>query len=113
MISGKPGTAFLGHAMGRLQGPVVVKLRVRTAAGGAGKVEWMGDTTAGAEPKSVAFNVAAGGWQEVTVEVPAQGLLGTTRLYLPAGAQPLELDWAEVTPKGAPRQRWDFGGAAK
>jgi arylsulfatase A-like enzyme len=45
--TGQPGAAFLGHAMGRTQGPVSVKLRVRSAAGGAGKVEWLGDMTKG------------------------------------------------------------------
>jgi arylsulfatase A-like enzyme len=112
-MTGKAGAAFLGHAMGRTQGPVVVKLRVRSATGGAGKVEWLGDATAGAEPKSVAFNLTPGDWQELSVAVPAKGLLGTTRLYLPASVQPVELDWAEITAKGAPPQRWDFGGAAK
>jgi hypothetical protein len=107
--TGKAGAAFLGHAMGKATGPVVVKLRLRSAAGGAGKVEWLGDATAGAEPKSVAFNVPAGDWQEVSVQVPAEGLLGTTRLYLPTNA-PLELDWAEIRGKGAGArpQRWDF-----
>jgi arylsulfatase A-like enzyme len=105
---GKAGAAFLGHAMGRTAGPVVVKLRVRSAAGGAGKVEWLGDAAAGAEPKSVPFFVAAGEWQELSVEVPAQGLLGTTRLYLPASAQPLELDWVELAAKGTKPQRWEF-----
>ncbi|MBI5773149.1 MAG: sulfatase [Verrucomicrobia bacterium] len=106
--TGKAGAAFLGHAMGRTTGPVVVKLRVRSVAGGAGKVEWMGDAASGAEPKSVAFNMAAGDWQELSVEVPVKGLLGTTRLYLPAGAQPLELDWVEFAAKGAKPQRWEF-----
>ncbi|MBI3882187.1 MAG: sulfatase [Verrucomicrobia bacterium] len=106
--TGKAGAAFLGHAMGKLQGSVVVKLRVRSAVGGVGKVEWMGDAAAGAEPKSVMFTVAAGDWQELTVDVPAKGTLGTTRLYLPAGAQPVELDWAEIAAKGAKPQRWEF-----
>jgi arylsulfatase A-like enzyme len=111
--TGKAGAAFLGHAMGKTTGPVTVKFRVRSAAGGAGKVEWMGDAAAGADPKSVAFNVAAGDWQEVSVEVPAEGLLGTTRLYLPAGAKPLELDWVELRGKGtgAKPQRWEFNAS--
>jgi hypothetical protein len=107
---GQPGAAFLGHAMGTLLSPVAVKMRVRSAAGGAGKVEWLGDAAAGAEPKSVAFTVPPGGWQELTVEVPANGLLGTTRLYLPAHSAAVELDWVELTSKDrkAKPQRWDF-----
>lgn len=106
----RPGAAFLGHAMGRTTGPVVVKLRVRAIAGGAGKVEWLGDQTAGATPRSVPFTVSAGEWQEISVEVPAKGLLGTTRLYLPASDKPLEVDWVELRGKGANAkpQRWEF-----
>lgn len=108
--SGKGGAPFLGHAMGRTTGPVVVKLRVRSASGGEGKVEWLGDAQAGTEPKSVAFNVAAGDWQELSVDMPAKGLLGTTRLYLPVSSQPLQLDWVELRSGGAQAkpQRWEF-----
>jgi arylsulfatase A-like enzyme len=107
----RPGAAFLGHAMGKTTGPVVVRMRVRSGTGGAGKIEWMGDAAAGAKPQSVPFNVAAGEWQELTVDVPARGLLGTTRFYLPAGEKPLELDWVELRAKaaGAKPQRWEFG----
>ena len=35
----QPGTAFLGHGAGRMEGPAVLKFRARTSAGGAGKVE--------------------------------------------------------------------------
>ena len=111
--NGKAAAAFLGHAMGRTTGPVVVKLRVRTSAGGPGKVEWLpsGQAGGGADAQSVAFAVAAGEWQELAVTIPTPGPLGTMRLYLPAGAQPLELDWAEVRGTGANAkpQRWDFG----
>ncbi len=106
---GKAGAAFLGHAMGRTTGPVVIKLRVRGAAGGAGKIEWMGDSQAGAEPRSTPIAMAPGDWQELSVAVPADGLLGTTRLYLPAGDKPVELDWVEMRGKSpAKPQRWDF-----
>jgi hypothetical protein len=112
-MTGKSGAAFLGHAMGRAQGPANVTLRLRSASGGEGKVEWLGDVTAGVEPKFVTFNVPAGDWAELTVPVPAQGLLGTTRLYLPTSGKPLELDWVEVTTKGAKPQRWEFNGVEK
>jgi arylsulfatase A-like enzyme len=111
-ITAKSG-AFLGHSTGRTQGPATVKLRVRSAADGTGKIEWLGDAGAGAQPQSVPYSVAAGQWREVVVEMPAKGLLGTTRLYLPAGAGSVELDWVELTAHGAKPQRWDFGGAAR
>jgi len=111
--TGKPGTAFLGHGMGKLGGPATVQLRVRAAVGGAGKIEWLPNGAhdpTGAQ--SVPFDVPAGDWQTLTVEVPAQGPLGVVRIYLSAGeGKPVELDWIEVRGKGpgAKLPRWDFG----
>jgi arylsulfatase A-like enzyme len=103
----KPGKAFLGH-VAKYAGPVAVSFRVRSAAGGAGKIEWIPGKDA--EPRSVAFQVPAGDWHELAVEVPAKETLGIVRLYLPATPQPIELDWIEVRPKaGRTRpQRWEF-----
>jgi len=112
-VTAKPtAKAFLGHVMGRTTGPVVFALHVRSISGGEGKIEWLGDTKAGAEPKSVPFKIAAGDWQELSVEVPAQGQLGTTRLYLPASQQPVDVDWIELRHKSpdAKPQRWEFKG---
>lgn len=109
---GKAGTAFLGHAMGKTVGPVAVKFRVRSGDGGAGKIEWLpsGQAGGGADAKSVPFEVAAGDWRELSVPIPEPGPLGTMRLYLPADAKPLELDWVEVRgePGTGKPQRWEF-----
>lgn len=112
--SGRPGAAFLGHAMGKTTGPVTLKLRVRTSEGGSGKVEWMGNEQV-AGTKSVVFKIPAGNWQELSVEIPGTGLIGTTRIYLPAGSKPLELDWIEIPGKNSKTslQRWDFNDADK
>ena len=40
-----------------------------------------------------------GGWEEITVELPAEGPLGIVRLYLPMQEQPAEIDWIELTSK--------------
>jgi arylsulfatase A-like enzyme len=105
--SGKAGAAFLGHGLGKVAGPIVVKLRVRSAAGGSGKVEWL--SSMDADTKSVPFELQAGGWTELTVAVPAQGRSGPLRLYLPVDRQPAELDWVEVSAaSGARPQRWEF-----
>jgi hypothetical protein len=107
----QPGAAFLGHAMGKASGPAVVKLRARSAAGGAGKIEWLpaGAATASADVKSVAFDVAAGDWREVAVDIAQPGPIGTLRVYLPAQSAPVELDWVEVQAKSAKAERWEFG----
>ena len=105
---GNPAAAFLGHAMGKTTGPAIIKIRLRNWAGDSGKVEWLGT---GSETKSAAFQITGSGWQEVSVEIPEKGLIGTIRLYLPAGTSPLEVDWIEFN--GKTPQRWDFGGAQK
>jgi arylsulfatase A-like enzyme len=108
-MTGKGNAPFLGHGMGRTNGPAVVNLRVRSPSGGAGRVEWLpggaGDATGA---KSVPFEFAAGDWRDVSVEVPATGALGVVRLYLPAASEPVELDWIEVRAQGGKAQRWDF-----
>ena len=110
--TGKSSGAFLGHGMAKMNGPVTVKARVRSATGGAGKVEWLPKSAA--DPsivKSVPFTVTGGDWQEMSVDVTDDGPLGTMRLYLPVAAdKPVDVDWIEVGGKSAKAkpQRWDF-----
>ena len=56
-------------------------------------MEWLPPPQAGDEAKSVAFQLVGGDWQEVGVELPAEGTLGIVRLYLPAQTAPVQLDW--------------------
>lgn len=105
MKSTGKGTAFLGHGMAKINGPAVVKLRVRSAAGGAGKVDSLPNTSA--DPSlvhSTALEVKAGGWQELHVDLKDSGPLGTLRVYLPDS----EIDFIEVAPEKGKAQRWDF-----
>ena len=107
-VTGKSDAPFLGCGAGKMSGPTVVTFRARTAGGGAGKVEWLPTPAATEKAKSVEFKLTGGDWQSVTVELPADGVLGIVRLYLPAAAQPVELDWVELkSAKGKPR-RWEF-----
>ena len=107
-VTGKSDAPFLGCGAGKMSGPTVVTFRARTAGGGAGKVEWLPTPAATEKAKSVEFKLTGGDWQSVTVELPADGFLGIVRLYLPAAAQPVELDWVELkSAKGKPR-RWEF-----
>jgi len=98
---------FLGLAAGRLSGPTVVTFRARSAAAGTGKVEWRPSPQSADEAQSVPFELTSGTWQEVRVELPADGPLGIVRLYLPATSEPLQLDWIELR-SGRVVRRSDF-----
>ena len=107
-VTGKSDAPFLGCGAGKMSGPTVVTFRARSAGGGAGKVEWLPTPAATEKAKSVEFKLTGGDWQSVTVELPADGVLGIVRLYLPAAAQPVELDWVELKPAKEKPRRWDF-----
>jgi arylsulfatase A-like enzyme len=96
---------FLGVAPG-VSGPARVTFRVKSATGGAGQAEWL---PAGKENEAVRqpYDLPAGDWSEVTVEIPATGPLGIVRIRLPEAALPVQIDHVELT--GADRsRRWDF-----
>ena len=107
-VTGKGAAPFLGFSAGKIGGPAVVSFRVRTTTGGAGKVEWLPTPQAADKAKSVEFQIPGGGWQDVSVALPAEGRLGIVRLYLPAQKEPVELDWIELKPAGDKSQRADF-----
>jgi hypothetical protein len=81
-----------------------LKVRLRSQTGGPGKFESVGAGKDPAAAKSVAFTVAPGEWQELTVELPVKGPLGIVRLHLPATKQAVEIDWIEITAAGKPRR---------
>lgn len=103
--TGKGDGAFLGHGMAKINGPAVVRLRLRSVAGGAGRIDSLPKTSA--DPSlvhSAPLDVRAGEWQEVHVRLRDAGPLGTLRVYLPDS----EIDFIEVTPDKGKAQRWDF-----
>ncbi|MCC6354431.1 MAG: sulfatase [Verrucomicrobiae bacterium] len=107
-------TPFLGTTMVKGNGPLTLRLRARSAAGGAGKVQWV-TTDQEDFPKQgqvVEFNLPPGGdWQDVTVAAPVQGQARIVRLYLPADKSPVEIESIEWLPAGAgrPIRSWAFG----
>jgi len=103
-ITGTNPSPFLGVVAGAA-GPAVVRLRVRAAAGGPGKVEWIPRT---GKQQSVPFRVPAGQWRELEVSIPASGPLGILRVYLPAQQRPVQVDWIELHPEQGRVRRWDF-----
>ena len=111
VITGK-ANAFLGYATGRVTGPATLKARLKLAAPGEAKVEWLPKGAADPElVKSVPFKVTSTDWQEISAVLNEDGTLGTVRLYLPGGQAPVEVDWIEVAPAQGKSQRWTFDDA--
>jgi arylsulfatase A-like enzyme len=106
-VRGTGAAPFLGVAVGKENGPAEVKLRVRGAHGGEGKIEWLSPGAKQGEAQSVRFALRGGGWEDVAVKVPAEGSLGILRLYLPAQDQTVEIDAIDLKAAGQPRH-WDF-----
>lgn len=107
-VKGAGDTPFLGTTVGKLTGPATMKFRVRSAVGNTAKVEWLPTPSSASTYRSVAFQVTGGGWQEISVDLPAEGPLGILRLYLPARNQAVEIDWIELKPDSGMPRRWDF-----
>jgi arylsulfatase A-like enzyme len=108
--SGPAGSAFLGHATGNMTGPATVTMRVRSAAGGAGRIECLpGGVGREAASTRSPFDLQPGAWQEITVKVPQPDRLGVLRLYLPATeTSTLEIDRIEIQPSAGRSERWEF-----
>jgi arylsulfatase A-like enzyme len=108
--TGNAGSAFLGHPAGKMTAPATVKMKVRSAAGGDGRIDCL-PRGAGDESKvfSTRYHIVPGDWQEITVELTHSGPLGTMRLYLPTDqATPVEIDQIEILPAKGRGQTWAF-----
>ncbi len=106
-VKGTGDAPFLGFAAGQLSGRTTAKFRARSENGGAGKVEWLPNAQDSAKAKAVAFQLRGGDWQEIAVELPAEGTLGILRIYLPAQKEPVEIDWIALQ-SGETKRRSDF-----
>ena len=116
-VEGAGRTPFLGTAQVRHTGPMTLKIRARTAAGGVGKVQWktagQGGFPEGAQV--VKFSLAAGtDWQDVTVALPVKGDAAIIRLYLPAQKAPVHIQSIRYFAKGTDKtiRKWDFSARA-
>ncbi|NRB75984.1 MAG: N-acetylgalactosamine 6-sulfate sulfatase, partial [Verrucomicrobiales bacterium] len=78
---------FLGTASVKMGGPLTLRMKLRSEAGGAGKVAWRtASQETFPEAQVVEYTVAGGSeWQEVAVTIPAKGVTSTIRIFLPGG----------------------------
>lgn len=111
-------TPFLGTGQVRHTGPMTLKLRARSQAGGPGKVWWkttdQADFPVGSQ--IVEYTMAGGDdWQDITIDLPVEGTTAIVRLYLPAGEAPVEIESIEYRPAGLgrPVRAWRFASQRK
>jgi arylsulfatase A-like enzyme len=93
---------FLGFSAGKHNGPTTAKFRIKAKAGKS-HFDWLANSTE-AQTRRVPFTLKDGDWEEVTLELPAEGPLGIVRLYLPMQEPPVEIDWIELTSKNSGKQ---------
>ncbi|MFC5457769.1 sulfatase [Prosthecobacter fluviatilis] len=96
---------FFGFAAGKHSGPTTAKFRIKAKAG-TSHFDWVPN---GGKAQRVLFTLKGGGWEEISVQIPAAGPLGIVRLYLPMQEQRMELDWIELRSEdGGKVTRTDF-----
>ncbi len=88
---------FLGFSAAKHSGPTTAKFRIKAQAGRS-HFDWLPGGVGG-KPQRVDFTLKGGDWEEITVELPAEGPLGIVRLYLPMQERAVEIDWIELTSK--------------
>lgn len=88
---------FLGFSAGKHSGPTTAKFRIKAKAGSS-HFDWLSGGV-GSKEQRVDFTLKGGDWEEISVELPAEGPLGIVRLYLPMQDTPIEIDWIEFTSK--------------
>ncbi|MFZ5831233.1 MAG: sulfatase [Planctomycetota bacterium] len=113
-IQGEGRSPFLGTVSAKAPGPLELRSRLKSAAGGAGRVQWRtaDQESFPGEGQTVSFTLKPGDWQEAKVDLPVKGQLVQMRLYVPAQEKPVDIDWIELWRSGekpARAMRWDFG----
>ncbi|MCE2692792.1 MAG: sulfatase [Verrucomicrobiaceae bacterium] len=88
---------FLGFSAGKHSGPTTAKFRIKAKAGSS-HFDWL-PGGAGSKEQRIDFTLKGGDWEEISVELPAEGPLGIVRLYLPMQDTPVEIDWIELKSK--------------
>ncbi len=106
--SGK--TPFLGTTQVKFPGPLTLHLTLRSETGGTGRIAWK---AAGQEEfpegQAVDYTIEGGSeWKTVEVAIPAKGVTGVIRTFLP-GAAATEFRKIEFSAANGNRKAWEFG----
>lgn len=104
---------FIANAKVRANGPVEVRLRIRTQKDGTGRLQWRTEGQEGfpKDGQSKSFDVVGGDWKELTVPLDVKGRLVHMRLHMSNSTRPTEIDWIDIGRQegnAKDRERWDF-----
>ncbi|MCP4784917.1 MAG: sulfatase [Fuerstiella sp.] len=115
-VTGEGRLPFLGTGQVKLNGPLTLKLRARSTAGGKGRVHWRtsGQQTFPESAQVVNYNLPKGTtWQDITVLLPIEGKAGVIRLFLPAEETAVEVQSIQFLDEDGGQKTWDFALRAK
>lgn len=110
-VTGSGKRPFLGTAQAKFEGPVTVKMRLRTAHGGKGSLAWKTEAqeTFPEEGQVIGYTLSSGEeWQDVALELPIDGTLGTLRIFIPADEGPVDVERIEISAGEGKSRRWVF-----
>jgi arylsulfatase A-like enzyme len=110
-VVGEGRQPFLGTSQVKFNGPLTLKLRARSTAGGKGRVQWKtkGQEKFSRSGQNVAYHLPKGiDWQDVTVSLPIQGKPKLIRLYLPAESRAVEIQSIRFLDQRGREKSWGF-----
>ncbi len=102
---------FMTIANLQLTGPIEVRIRIRSTRDGVGNLQWRThEQEFFPEAKQLqSFELTAGKWREVKLQLATEGKLKHVRLFVPAPKSTTEIDWIEINSKSnSQKKRWDF-----
>ena len=103
---------FIGTAQVKLNGPITLNLRARSATRGKGRLMWSTDAQQDfSKHPAVAYELSGGNaWQDIQVTLPVKGKAKIIRLYLPTEDAPLEIQSITFIGEGG-KKNWVFSKA--
>ena len=106
------GAPFLTHSRLDFAGPATLTLKTRGGSG-AGAVAWRSRQESDFDPKNRADFPwpASEEWRDVTASISSASRIIHVRVYLPKGAQPIEVKSILLHREGQPPQSWRFDRA--
>jgi len=115
-VIGEGPRPFLGTAQVKFNGPLTLKLRARSTAGGEGRIQWRtaAQQTFPESAQVVTYDLPAGTkWEDLSIQLPIQGAAGIIRLYFPAEKTAVEVQSIQFLDKTGRKKSWDFAERSK